>query len=300
MTLSLQESRAISELAGIVYNFLPGNPNPFADRRISFAAIAVELGLEWPGGSKRPAIVRLLERTLAEKKDFSRLMVEVVRRAISYRENKGQPLSREEIDSLNSLIQKVGYKIPDLLERSFLASLPPKMGSAQDSATTASRQTLSQLTDRLMSFGGMPAQKRGFEFEKFLRDLFEAFGLKPRNSFRLVGEQIDGSLQLDSDTYLVEAKWQNKPIGNTELLAFAAKVGGKSSWSRGIFISYSGFSQDGLKAFGRGRPTNIIGMNGEDICLILDGKLPLPEAIRRKAREAAETGQVMVRVYSLV
>ena len=287
-------------MAGLVYDFLPGNPHPFADRRLSFAGIAAELGLEWRGGSKRPAIVNLLERTLVEKRNFSRLMVEVVRRAISYRENKKQPLSRDEIDSLNSLIQKIGYKIPDLLERGFLNSLPSKSNLAQDSAATASGQALSQLKDRLISFVGMPAQRRGFEFEKFLREMFEAFGLKPRASFRLTGEQIDGSLQLDSDTYLIEAKWQNEPIGNTELLAFDAKVGGKSSWSRGIFISYSGFSQDGLEAFGRGRPTNIIGMNGEDICLILEGKMPLPDAIRRKAREAAETGQVMVRVYSLV
>ena len=36
-------------------------------------------------------------------------------------------------------------------------------------------------------------QKRGFEFERFLNAMFAAYGLSPRSSFRLVGEQIDGS-----------------------------------------------------------------------------------------------------------
>lgn len=49
-------------------------------------------------------------------------------------------------------------------------------------------------------------KKRGFNFEKFLNKLFEVFNLNPRNSFRLTGEQIDGSFHLENNTYLVEAK----------------------------------------------------------------------------------------------
>ena len=49
---------------------------------------------------------------------------------------------------------------------------------------------------------------RGFAFERFLDELFTAFKLAPRRSFRLVGEQIDGSFHLASETYLLEAKWQ--------------------------------------------------------------------------------------------
>ena len=30
----------------------------------------------------------------------------------------------------------------------------------------------------------------------------------PRGSFRLIGEQIDGSFHLEGETYLLEAKWQ--------------------------------------------------------------------------------------------
>ncbi|MEO7863120.1 MAG: hypothetical protein ABIU05_22330, partial [Nitrospirales bacterium] len=58
----------------------------------------------------------------------------------------------------------------------------------------------------------------GYAFEGFLSALFAAYGLAPRGSFRLQGEQIDGSFQIQRDTYLLEAKWQASLIGNADLL----------------------------------------------------------------------------------
>ena len=42
----------------------------------------------------------------------------------------------------------------------------------------------------------LAAQPRGYAFEKFLKDLFDTFGLQAREAFRLRGEQIDGSFLL--------------------------------------------------------------------------------------------------------
>jgi len=130
--------------------------------------------------------------------------------------------------------------------------------------------------------------------------LFEAHDLAPRSSFRLVGEQIDGSFQLDSDVYLLEAKWQAKQTAQDDLLIFQGKVESKSTWTRGLFISNSGFSPDGLTAFARGRATNIIGMSGQDLYFILSGEMSLIEAIEKKARRAAETGEFFVSVFDLI
>ena len=58
-------------------------------------------------------------------------------------------------------------------------------------------------------------------------------------------------------------------------LIFREKVESKAAWSRGLFVSYSGFTQDGLTAFSRGRSTNFIGMDGRDLYFILDGQLSL-------------------------
>ena len=158
---------------------------------------------------------------------------------------------------------------------------------------------LAELNTRLIDLNKIDAHQRGFDFEKFLKDLFEAHDLAPRNSFRLVGEQIDGSFQFDSDVYLLEAKWQAKQIAQDDLLIFQGKVENKSTWTRGLFISYSGFSPDGLTAFARGRATNIIGMSGQDLYFILSGEMSLIDAIEKKTRRAAETGEFFVPIFDL-
>jgi hypothetical protein len=41
----------------------------------------------------------------------------------------------------------------------------------------------------------------GLALERFLTELFELFALKPRRPFRVIGEQIDGSFELDHDSF---------------------------------------------------------------------------------------------------
>jgi len=127
MALSLLEIKAIQEIAKHLYSFLPGQPHPFADKRISFAGIAYELGLQnfWQRGSKLPAITAFLENILEKKRDtFCSVILEIVRRGIKYRENRGEPITREDIKKLNELILKVHFKIPELWDKNFLNSLP--------------------------------------------------------------------------------------------------------------------------------------------------------------------------------
>lgn len=161
------------------------------------------------------------------------------------------------------------------------------------------QKDIDQLKAELHLLTNISPQARGFAFEKFLNKLFSVYELAPRGSFRLVGEQIDGSFQLDAITYLVEAKWQEIQVGNSQLLAFKGKVASKADWSRGIFISYSGFTADGLAAFSKSGSTNIIGMTGQDLHFILEGEMSFVEAIQHKSRRAAETGQFMVSVYEI-
>jgi hypothetical protein len=145
----------------------------------------------------------------------------------------------------------------------------------------------------------LPPSPRGFAFERFLNELFAAFGLSPRQSFRLDGEQIDGSFHLASETYLVEAKWQDPPIGNRELQAFAGSVRTKATWSRGLYISYSGFSEEGLTAFMRGDATRIICLDGLELWQVIHNKLDLSQVFSSKTRRAAETGKAYVPVRDL-
>ena len=305
MNLSLIEIQTISELADFLYPFLPGNPHPFADRSISFAGIASDLGLErfWTGGSKRPAIATLLEGTLSQAKNkFCPLMIQIVTRGLKYR-GKSNPIIKGEIEQLNEFINKLGFKIPELWDPNFLRSLP-SIKPEEDKVTIAKKETLKNilplLLKELLNLEKLASQKRGYAFEKFLNTLFNTFDMKARSPFRLVGEQIDGSIEFEGNIYLIEAKWQNVLVGNAELLALHGKVGGKATWSRGIFISYSGFTQEGLEAFSKGRPTNLIAVTGQDLYFILEGGMPLDQMIRLKARLAAEEGRVYVPVQELL
>ena len=302
MPVSLAESQAVAEIAELLYDFLPGKPYPYADPRISFQGVAHDAGLSglWKGGSKLPAISALLDRTLATRRDlFCKLAVEIVRRGIAYRNNKGNPIARDEIRLLNDLITRVGFKIPELWDSAFLDSLPSAQVGPPAPKEEITQEALGVLRNEFLDLSSVQPQPRGYAFEKFLNKLFAAFDLQPRTPFRLKGEQIDGSLDHDGHTYLVEARWQNQPVGARDLLAFHEQVEGKSSWSRGLFISHSGFSEDGLVAFARGRATSIIGLTGQDLYFILSAELSLATAISQKARRAAEAGEFLATVQEL-
>jgi hypothetical protein len=299
MRASLGQEQTLNELASFLYDFLPGKAHPYADQRISFGGVAATLGLGqfWSAGSKKPAILGLLKFTLEQKQQsFCPLIVEVVRRGIAYRDNKGSPITREEITTLNGLVKELGFKIPELYDPKFLDRLPR---TEPERAITLSEKTRKKLAEQLVQLGSVDPQPRGYAFEAFLGDLFEAFELAPRDAFRLVGEQIDGSLQFQTETYLLEATWRNKQVGQEELLAFSGKVSGKARWSRGLFISYAGFTADGLEAFVRGKPTTIICMDGLDLYDILNNKLDLRAVLELKARKAAETNEAFIPARNL-
>lgn len=298
MALSLTETQMVADLAQFVYDFLPGTP--FGDSSVSFPGVAHTVGLAdfWQGGSKLPAIRALLEATLeARRNRFCKLMIGIVQKGIAYRSKKKNPLTRDDIRRLNDIIAKLQFKIPELWDPKFLDSLPHAPSDTTERVHVP--PNLGELKEELYVLESLHSTSRGFAFEKFLNKLFDSFDLKPRRSFRLVGEQIDGSFELDHETYLLEAKWQAKQTCQSDLLILREKVEGKAKWSRGLFVSYSGFSDDGLEAFSRGRATNLIGMSGQDIYFVLEGTMSLTEAFRRKIRIAGETGQFYVPVQEL-
>jgi hypothetical protein len=94
-----------------------------------------------------------------------------------------------------------------------------------------------------------------------------------------------------------EAKWQSAPTGAADLHAFQGKLEQKAAWARGLFVSNSGFTEDGSVAFGRGK--RVVCMDGLDLYDMLDGELPLNVALDRKVRRAAETGQPFERIRDL-
>ncbi len=114
--LPFREAQVVEDLADLLYDFMPGSGN---DRTaFPLAAAQVGVGELWVPGSKRPAIVQLLGATLEHRRHlFTKLILAIVRQAMTYRRGKRNPLTRAEIDRLNTLLPGVSFKIPELLDR---------------------------------------------------------------------------------------------------------------------------------------------------------------------------------------
>ena len=173
---------------------------------------------------------------------------------------------------------------------------PPRR-SVSPQSVPVDRAAIAKIKADLLQVTALAPHARGYAFEGFLKGLFDTFGLAAQEPFRLRGEQIDGSFQLGSEIYLLEAKWHGQPIGVAELHTFHGKIEQKAAWTRGLFVSNSGFTEDGLAAFGRGK--RVICMDGLDLYETLDRELPLNQVLERKVRRAAETGAPFIRVRDL-
>ena len=184
------------------------------------------------------------------------------------------------------IVERLGGMMPE-----------PEAPPAQQPERLVDAAVTSGLAARQVEISVMDPQARGYAFETFLKDVFDAYGMSARASFRLRGEQIDGSFVLSDQTYLLEARWRNARADVSDLRAFNGKVEEKASWSRGLIISQSGFTADGLHAFGRGK--RVICMDGLDLHEVLSGRLHLADVIALKARRAAETGMAYVPVRDL-
>lgn len=191
--------------------------------------------------------------------------------------------SRNSEGRLLSLIKRLGGSTESSIQE------PPKRA--------LNPAKLQSLQEDLLQVSTLEPQARGYAFETFLREAFNVFGLAAREPFRNRGEQIDGSFILGNETYLLEARWRALETGAANLRAFNGMVEEKAAWTRGLFVSYAGFSYDGLHAFGRAK--RIICMDGLDLHDTLSREIPLSDVLERKVRRAAETGNPFVQVRDL-
>jgi hypothetical protein len=194
-------------------------------------------------------------------------------------------------------VENASARVLELINRIEGRSPNHNSFTGQSPIVAVDRSKIAQIKSDLVSLSELAPQARGYAFEKFLKQLFDVYGLAAQDPFRLRGEQIDGSFQFANETYLVEAKWQGHPTGAAELHTFHGKIEQKAAWTRGLFVSNSGFTEDGLTAFGRGK--RVICMDGYDLYETLDREIPLNLVLERKVRRAAETGAPFVRVRDL-
>lgn len=142
-------------------------------------------------------------------------------------------------------------------------------------------------------------QARGYQFERYLNGLFKDCALEPRESFRIKGEQIDGSFVLRNNVYLLEAKWTNKPTEKSDLVVLNEKVSSKSGFTRGLFISFAGYSSDAVETFCNGREVKIVLMTVQELAVALTREMDIPTVIWNKVRALAEEGNYNKLVFEM-
>lgn len=311
MALTLKETRAITGLADVLYNFLPGSGNSRWKGHVNFSTVAGQAGLGsfWPGGSKKPAINALLSQTLDHKRSsFQSLILEIVRSGIAYREKEGNPITRDDIDKLNGHIYEIGFKFPELWDKSFRDSLQQtttdratqhveRVDSEQQEISRDAKhsQELLQLKEHFFHLSAEANRsKAGITLEGLLNRLFMVYELCPRPAFRVTGEQIDGSFVLDGQVYLVEAKWEKDALPEADMLVFRGKIEGKSTFTRGVFIALNDVSPEARDAITRGKSPSFFVMNGYDLMMILSEAISLTEFLRKRIRLLAEEGRVCI------
>ncbi len=168
---------------------------------------------------------------------------------------------------------------------------------AADRRATADR--LAELMRRYGEIVQMSPQQRGFELERLLRDVFEAFDLDPKASFRAIGEQVDGGFTIDNIHFVLEAKWENSPADRAALDIFNSKVERRSDITQGLFVAISGFEPTAVELHSHRRSPLIL-MDGADLYAVLDVRVDLRDLLRRKIRHAAMTGDIFLTVSQAV
>ncbi|WP_371784680.1 hypothetical protein [Streptosporangium subroseum] len=144
----------------------------------------------------------------------------------------------------------------------------------------------------------LPAQARGYALEKFMNGLFALYDIEAKAPFKVVGEQIDGAFTFEGE-YLLEAKWENGKSAVAALDSFAGKVGRKLDNTLGLFLSMNGYQDSAIQTHSRNRSVIIL-MDGADLNAVIDGRISLPDLIRRKRQHASQTGDTFVSAYTLL
>ncbi|WBL43554.1 restriction endonuclease [Algoriphagus halophytocola] len=165
---------------------------------------------------------------------------------------------------------------------------------------TAVREKLEEFKNDFYSLvSSNDAQKRGYQLEKLLKDLFNLFDLDSKASFKIVGEQIDGMFTFENNDFLLEAKWHKDPIDISSLDSFSGKLSRRLENTLGLFISINGFSPDAIQAHSTGRRLMIL-MDGSDLMAVLEGRIDLIQLLIRKRRYASQTGNIYLGIHEIM
>ena len=94
-------------------------------------------------------------------------------------------------------------------------------------------------------------------------------------------------------------KWTSKQIDKDSLVVFNEKVSSKSGFTRGLYISYSGYSGEALQTLATGRTVNIVLMTVEELSIVVSEKKDFQKFLWDKVRALAEEGNFNKSIFEM-
>ena len=86
---------------------------------------------------------------------------------------------------------------------------------------------------------------------------------------------------------------------NCMLIIFNNKVSSKSSNTRGLFVSYSGYTTEAINTLSNGTTVNIILMTVQELAISFERNMPLKDVLWAKARALDEEGNYYKNIMGL-
>jgi Restriction endonuclease len=258
-------------------------------------------GIDWtsPDQYKRDSVNLFVDRLVREQDDYQELLLALLVDVAAMTDFPGlqrvedpEPkiaVAREAVERLRAVVKPYERALMD--QQANRERIDAARLVAEERRATSQR--LAELMTRYTKLVSMPAQARGYALEKLLADLFDAFDLDPRASFKLVGEQIDGGLTIGGEYFLLEAKWQQKLTARDDLDIFSAKVSRRGENTLGLFVSINGFEPTAVDIHS-GNRSPIVLMDGGDLYAVLDNRIDLRDLLERKRRETSMSGRVLL------
>ena len=166
------------------------------------------------------------------------------------------------------------------------------------------RETLDSIQQDLAHlFALEDAHRRGIALEDILNRLFRTDGILVRESFTRTGEpgqgvieQIDGVVEIEGEIYLVEMKWLKDPAGPGDVAQHLVRVFGRNS-SRGIFISYSGYTNAAISTCKEALANAVVVLcTLQEFVLLMENENSLKDFLKEKVRGAIIDKEPLTRV----
>lgn len=263
---------------------------------------AIVATIDWQEPLKQESVSVLIDRMVARQDLFQNDLLKLIQETgnfndfshLDYFDKDGNLKKRAKESVVKLRNQTKGYF--DAIEELKKAEERREINIEKVKTTMYFTQKLEELKSKFFEIAiNTDNQKRGFQLEKLLNELFLLFELSPKSSFKISGEQIDGAFTFDSSDFLLEAKWQKSLVTASELYAFGGKITNKLKNTLGLFVSIDGFSKDGIQT-NNPLTKQMILMDGEDLMMVFDGRIRLNEIILLKRQHASQTGEVFYKL----